>query len=125
MKTKKIPSHNQAVGNFGEILAKNYLIKKGYAIIGQNIQIGRQEIDILAKIKDFFVFIEVKTRATNTYGTAEDSVNKHKINTLKKGIIKYIERNKIDINRVRIDLIAIDIKKSSKLANIKHYRDII
>jgi putative endonuclease len=117
--------HNQKVGEYGEMLAKNYLIKQGYTIIDQNIQVGRQEIDILAKIKDIFVFIEVKTRASDTHGTAEDAMNRKKTANLKKGVKNYIDRKKIDANFIRVDFIAIDIDKLSKKANIKHYEDII
>jgi len=119
------PSHNQKVGQFGETLAKNYLIKKGYAIIDQNIHEGKQEIDILAKIKDIFVFIEVKTRASNTDGTAVDAMTRRKTANLKKAVKKYIDKKNIDANFIRVDLIAIDIDKLSKKANIKHYNDII
>ena len=125
MKKLNNTKHNQKVGQYGEILAKKFLINKGYSIIDQNIQEGRQEIDILAKIKDIFVFIEVKTRASDTYGTAEDAINRRKTANLKKGVKKYIDRKEIDANYIRVDLIAIDIDRTSKKANIKHYIDII
>ena len=125
MKSNNNINHNQKVGQFGEKLAKKYLENKGYAIIGENIQVGRQEIDILAKIRDLYVFFEVKTRIYNKYSSAEDSMNHPKTTNIKKGIEKYIDKEKMDINRVRADLIAIEIDKNKKSANIKHYRDII
>ena len=38
-------TYNKQVGNFGEDLAIKYLEKKGYEIIGRNIQVGQNEID--------------------------------------------------------------------------------
>ena len=122
---KSMTKYNKKVGKFGETLAKKWLIKHGYKIIGANIQVGKQEIDILAKIKEKYVFFEVKTRVSDKYGTAEDMVNRKKIRNLKKALIKYAEREKIDENDLYLDLLAIDIKKQEKTANIKHYKNII
>ena len=39
------------LGNFGEKLACEYLVKKGYKILGKNYRISFGEIDIIAKKK--------------------------------------------------------------------------
>jgi len=44
MKTRK-----QIVGQLGEKIAKNYLIKEGYQIVDQNYRQTWGEIDIIAK----------------------------------------------------------------------------
>ena len=125
MNYKKGTKHNKKVGKYGEKLAKNYLISKGFKIIGQNIQVGRQEIDILAKIKGFTVFFEVKTRTSKVYGSAEDSINTSKISQLRIAMSKYTEDNQLDSAKIRFDLLAIDIVREKKIAKIRHYRDII
>ncbi|MDP6561375.1 MAG: YraN family protein [Candidatus Peribacteraceae bacterium] len=52
-------------GKRGEALAVAYLQKKKYKIYGQNIRLGRDEIDVLAyDIEErMLVFVEVKTRS--------------------------------------------------------------
>lgn len=118
-------NHNQKVGKFGEDLAKNYLIKHGYKIIDRNIQIRYKELDIIAKLKNLLVFVEVKTRTSNKYGLADESITRKKIKNLKYAIKKYLNYTKTDYNDIRADLIAVDINKDKKIAKIKHYKDII
>jgi len=110
------------LGNFGEMLAKNYLIRKGYKIIVQNYQNSYQEIDIIAKIKEKTVFVEVKTRES-FLEEPENALNQQKINNLKKAISGYLVKNK-GISEFQLDLIAIKLDKNKKIANIKHYKDI-
>ena len=50
------------IGKLGEDLAIKYLKEKGYEIIERNFRCKQGEIDIIAKAKEEYVFIEVKTR---------------------------------------------------------------
>jgi putative endonuclease len=118
-------NYKQKVGKFGENLAKNYLINKGYKIIEQNYQNSYQEVDILANFRGETVFIEVKTRTSNTFGRADEAVSERKINNLLKVMDEYLFTRKIDPDKARLDLIAIDINKLKKVAKIRHYRNII
>lgn len=59
---------NKIVGNVGETWAQNYLKKKKYKILEANYKNLIGEIDIIAKFKDTYVFVEVKTRATSEFG---------------------------------------------------------
>jgi putative endonuclease len=116
-------NHNQQVGKFGELLAKDYLIKHGYKIIAENVKISYQEIDIISYIKGFYVFIEVKTRTTSSFGFAEEAMSAKKINNLKRAISHYMFQNKLSTAFVRLDFISIDIN-SDKIAKIKHFKNI-
>jgi putative endonuclease len=118
-------SHNQNIGSFGEEIAADYLIAKGWKIIKRNIKISYQEIDILALKDGIFAFIEVKTRVSGRMGGADLAITGKKIKNIEKGILKFIYRNKINENCIRIDLISVDISTIEKKANIKHYTDII
>jgi len=117
-------NYNQKIGQFGEGLAKDYLEKKGYKIISQNVKISFQEIDIIAKKDKLLVFVEVKTRTSKTYGEADEAVGNVKITNLMKGIQQYLHVNNLEQEPVRLDMIAIDIDKIKKIAKIKHYLDI-
>lgn len=117
--------HNQKVGQFGENLACEYLIKKGYKIIQKNVKISFQEIDIIAKLEKLIVFVEVKTRTSNIYGEADETVYEKKTENLKKAIEKYVFINNLNPELTRLDLVAIDINRDKKIAKIKHYLDII
>ena len=126
-------NYKQKIGEFGEKLAKNHLIRHGYKIIDANIKISYQEIDIIAQKGKRLIFIEVKTRTSLAFGSADTAMTAKKIGNLKKAILIYINRNNnflkklnqpVDANFIRLDLISIDINKKNKTAKIKHYRDI-
>ncbi|MEK7557749.1 MAG: YraN family protein [Patescibacteria group bacterium] len=116
--------HNQAIGKFGETLAKNYLIKHGYSLVESNLKISFQEIDIIAKYQDLLVFVEVKTRTSLVFGEADEAMTYKKTSNFKKAITLYVSSQKIDANNIRADLISVDINRDKKTAKIKHYQDI-
>lgn len=116
--------YKQKVGKFGEDLAVQFLVRKGYFILAKNIKTSWQEIDILAKIKDKYVFLEVKTRILYSNKNYEEVLSQRKINNLKRAIGIYINNSNLDLNNARADLIIVEIDKRKKIANIKHYIDI-
>lgn len=63
-------------GNKGEDQAAAFLMQKGYRIIAKNYRHKRGEIDLIARIKDIYVFVEVKTRKNMHYGPPEAFVTK-------------------------------------------------
>ena len=50
-------------GVFGERLAVDFLISKGYKILTQNYRFKKAEVDILAQKDAYLVAVEVKTRS--------------------------------------------------------------
>ena len=118
-------NYRQKIGDFGEKIAEQYLLRHGYKIIGTKQKIGYQEIDIIANIKDIIVFIEVKTRTSDTLGPANEAVSSAKLKSLKTGINKYLNNNQDCFKNIRLDLVAIDICKQKKIAKISHYKDIM
>jgi putative endonuclease len=67
-------------GKFGEDLATEFLIKKGYKILERNYRHRRSEIDIIAEFNNEIIFVEVKTRHENYI--IEPSISAHKIKHL-------------------------------------------
>src|SRR3989339_119712 len=72
-------NHNQKIGKLGEDLACKYLQEKGYEILDRNIKTSFKEIDIVARIKEKIVFIEVKTRTNLKFGGADEAINHKKL----------------------------------------------
>ena len=67
------------IGNLGEDLAVKFLLEKGYELLERNFFKPFGEIDIIAKDKDYVVFIEVKARKNVKFGFPREFVNKNKI----------------------------------------------
>ena len=115
----------QALGRWGENLAADYLIKKGYRIIEQNVRTSYGEIDLIVQKGDFLVFVEVKTRSTNTFGAPETSVTHQKQEHLIAAAQSYIQTStKTDI-KWRIDVIAIRKLKPEISPEIIHFENAI
>lgn len=76
--------NTKETGNYGEIQASNYLVKKGYTIIAKNYYGKHGEIDIIAVTPDntTLVFVEVKTRKSKLFGYAAESIDKKKIQSI-------------------------------------------
>jgi putative endonuclease len=58
----------QTLGKAGENLACEELVRRGYAILERQYCTRYGEIDIIARVKDPVIFVEVKTRAGDHYG---------------------------------------------------------
>lgn len=111
--------NNKTVGNAGEDLACRYLQKQGYEILERNKHYSKFcEIDIIAKHKSTIVFIEVKTRKTNEFGTPSEAITKTKYENLKKGVQFYLSENKV--KDFRIDIIGITLKPELKIEHLKN-----
>ena len=117
---------NKAVGEFGEGIARKYLVSKGFRLVASNLKLSYREIDIIALEGDVLVFAEVKTRVFPGLGSASDALGGLKIKRLKTAIGHYLSEYKgVKYYRVRLDFIAIDINREQKIAKIKHFRDIV
>ncbi len=118
--------YNQKVGRFGEKLAREYLVKRGYEILNANIKTNYQEIDIVAAKDKELVFVEVKTRTSCRFGEADESVFFNKTKNLRRAVGLYLRQadKKTKYDDIRLDLIAINIDRTNKNAKIKHYKSI-
>ncbi|MDE6138847.1 MAG: YraN family protein [Candidatus Gastranaerophilales bacterium] len=111
--------NNREFGNKGEDLACEYLIKNGYEIIERNKHFSKFcEIDIIAKYKNKMVFVEVKTRKTDSFGLPMEAITRTKFNNIKTGVMNYISENKI--NNYQIDVIGIILQPKLKIEHLKN-----
>lgn len=111
--------NNKALGNNGEDIACSYLTKNGYKILERNKHISnRCEIDIIAQYKNKVIFVEVKTRKSNAFGTPFEAITKQKYENMKLGAISYSIENKI--KDFRIDVVGITLKPEIKIEHLKN-----
>ncbi|SHF80094.1 putative endonuclease [Salegentibacter echinorum] len=111
--------HN-ALGEFGERLAENHLVKKGYKILAKNYVHNKAEIDILARITNTLVVVEVKTRSTPDFGDPQSFVKPKQIRQLVKAADFFLNDNNLDLE-TRFDIVAI-IKNKAGI-QVQHLED--
>jgi putative endonuclease len=97
---------NISLGKIGEELATQYLKNKGYHILERNWRAYRKEIDIIAIDGKDIVFVEVKTRKSDDYGTPEMAVNREKRAHIFAAASSYYYKNKISLD-VRFDIVSV------------------
>lgn len=110
----------QRIGIIGEEIASNYLKSINYEILDRNFNCKQGEIDIIAKDKEEYVFVEVKTRTNKEYGEPVDAVNEIKKKHLQKAIEYYIYINKLENEYIRIDIIEVYIADKNYIHHIKN-----
>ena len=111
--------NNRTLGDNGEDIACKFLEKQGYTILERNKHYSRFcELDIVAKYKDTVVFVEVKTRKTDAFGTPLEAITKTKFENILKGVQYYLSENKV--KNYRIDVIGITLKPHIKIEHLKN-----
>ncbi|MDD5687262.1 MAG: YraN family protein [Elusimicrobia bacterium] len=105
------------LGKLGEGLAKNFLKESGYKIIKENFRTKYGEIDLIAEDKNTIVFVEVKTRNSDTYGVPQLSVNFYKQKHLTRAALIFIKKNALNTN-YRFDIISIFNGKVEHIKNV-------
>lgn len=110
------------IGKLGEDLACEFLEKNGYKILERNKTFSRFcEIDIIAQIKNTLVFVEVKTRKTNSFGSPLEAITKTKYSHIRQGALTYLGENSKKFSNFRIDAIGITLEPK---VEIKHLQNI-
>jgi putative endonuclease len=99
---------NKDTGNFGENLACNFLIEKGFMILAQNWRYKHLEIDIIASKDQQLHIVEVKTRSNIEFGYPEQFIGKQKFQFLKNAAAIYQYQNP-QWKNIQFDVVAITL----------------
>jgi putative endonuclease len=112
---------NKVTGNKGEILASDYLEKKGYRVIERNFRTRFGEIDIVCQDAQTLVFVEVKTKIGHDFGEPEEMVNKRKISQVKRMGEVYLQDKGLSV-ACRVDVVAIVLNDDGSVEKMEHYQ---
>ena len=108
---------NKVTGDSGEKLALEYLKNNKYKILKTNYKTSIGEIDIIAKLENTIVFVEVKTRVSDKFGLPREAVNYHKQYKIRQVASQYIKFNKLFDSLCRCDVIEILAGKITHIQN--------
>lgn len=93
-------------GSEGEAVAARYLKKKGYTIVGQNFACRFGEIDVIARNREYVVFVEVKTRKSEEFAAAREFVTPAKQARVQKAAMLWLQQNETEL-QPRFDVIEV------------------
>lgn len=87
------------VGRVGEDLAANFLVRRGATVVGRNVRVGRDEIDLIVELDGRRVAVEVKS------GLGAIAPEEH-FDTAKEANVRRAVRQ-LDPPIARIDLVTV------------------
>ncbi|CDZ76175.1 hypothetical protein BN59_00441 [Legionella massiliensis] len=97
------------IGFAAEQQARNYLVAQGLQWIESNYRCRWGEIDLIMRENNYLVFVEVRARASNSFGGALASVSYSKQQKLIKAATTYmLLKNILDKQPVRFDVLGFE-----------------
>ncbi|MFA5384483.1 MAG: YraN family protein [Eubacteriales bacterium] len=115
-------NQKQNLGRRGEDEAVSYLRKKGYLLLQRNYRCPLGEIDIIAREGKTLVFIEVRSRSSDRFGTPQESVNRKKILKIYKVAQYYLKAVQKEEEPVRFDVLALLFDIENQLKHLDHIK---
>lgn len=112
------------VGRYGERVAARILAEAGMVVLDRNWRCREGEIDVLARDGETLVVCEVKTRRSETSGTALEAVTEEKLAKLRVLAEVWLAQHP-DVGRVnvRFDVVAVTPAERGAAA-VSHLRGV-
>ena len=109
-------------GRIGEDLAYRYLRSHGCTVVARNYRTrsGAAELDLVAWHGPTLVFVEVKTRSTEDFGSPDRAVDAGKREHVRRAARDYARRAGIDFQTTRFDIVSIVLSRPPR---IEWFRD--
>jgi len=108
-------------GKWGEKQAERFLRRNRYRILGRRVRVGaRDEIDLVARKQKTLVFVEVKTRRSETFGRPVSAVDRSKRRVLSRAAVRYLARLRFRPVCFRFDVVEVIGSPDSKDPVIRH-----
>lgn len=102
--------YKNRLGKRGELIAKNFLLKKGLTFVKENYRYDRAEIDLVFedKTNKLLLFVEVKTRTNKRFGEPEEAVTPLKMDQIRKAAMGFTtEHEMYNTHDLRLDVVSI------------------
>jgi putative endonuclease len=124
------PTCRQRRGAAAEALVADHLGRRGWQVLGSNLRVGRDEIDLLAVDPgppSAIVVVEVRSLQATAFGTPEERVDRRKVGRLYRAAAALRAMGQVGDKRLprlpwRVDLIVVDGRAGA--AQVRHLRAI-
>lgn len=95
---------NKLIGKYGEDITYNHYLNNGYLSLDKNFTIRQGEIDLIVRKNETIVFVEVKSRSNNSFGSPCESVSLSKQRNIKYVSKYYLSTHNLTNVYVRYDV---------------------
>jgi putative endonuclease len=114
-----MPHERQNYGMAGESMAARFLVAQGYQIVFCNYKNRYGEIDIVAMDGETLVFVEVKSRRSDRFGSARESVSRAKQKKISMVALGYLKSTGSVRRKARFDVVAVNSNASDPVNRIE------
>lgn len=97
----------QVLGKEGERIAEQYLKKKGYKLIERNYRCHGGELDLIVLDRRVVVFVEVKTRTGQGFGSPFEAVEYHKQKRMIQAAQFFLMEKRLHQRDARFDVVGV------------------
>ena len=115
---------NLKTGKLGEDIAAHFLEEKGYHLLFRNFKTRYSEVDLIVQKGKSLIFVEVKTRNGEAFGSPEEAINKKKKSRLKKAAQAFVAFHHWE-GSFQIDAICLVLGQNDEVLRFAHYKNII
>lgn len=95
------------MGGRGEDIALRYLVRRGHEVLARNYRTRRGELDLVTRLGDTLVIVEVKLRRSTAYGDPLEAVTPRKREQLRLMAEEYLAENAPTFDALRFDVVGI------------------
>lgn len=114
------------LGRWGERHCEKFLRKKGFKTVARNYSCSSGEIDLIFMdmhaSTPAIVFVEVKTRTSETFAKAQDAVGHKKQKKMSYTAKRFVKDYQLKDKPLRFDVVAVILHEKGK-PQIRHYRN--
>ncbi len=114
-------TYQRRIGNLGEKIAADFLADLGYQQLDANFNTPYGELDLVFLDQDMIVFVEVRSRTSNTYGTPESSITAVKLERVQNAALLWLEAHPESVDDWRIDVVAVLLNPQGDPKDIQHF----
>ena len=118
-----VMGRRQAVGRRGEEAARAFLKRRGVRILVENFVCAAGEIDLIGRDGDILVFIEVKTRTSEAFGSPHLAVHRRKQHQIVRAAQWYLAEQRLPEVPCRFDVLALAFPQGGGRPRVDWVRD--
>ena len=116
--SEDVPQHLHR-GRLGEDAARHHLSRQGLKFLVSNFAGRRGEIDLIFRDRDCLVFVEVKTRSSETWARPAAAVGRRKQRRLSRTALDYLRLLGHPKARFRFDIVEV-LLEDGVVCEIRH-----
>ena len=94
-------------GSVAESVAVRELVRMGYRIVERNFRCSAGELDVIARDGQTLVFVEIRSRRDDRFGSALEAVSRAKQHQVSRVAAAYVELRRPKFDTCRFDVVGV------------------